>query len=169
MNDIKNLVWVPKIKEIDEERKWIETKLKTLSQQVLDELVQKAVKVTKNSYSPYSNYKVGVALLCTSGAVYASCNAEVASYSETDHGEESVITKAISEGEAVKSGRRFIEVLVVSHKSESGPCGRCRQIIAEHCDNALIFDIDLKGNIQRITSLKILFPYSFTPTHLGLT
>lgn len=169
MDGFKNFIWVPNSVEIEEQKKWIEKKLDSLNQKIITELIHKAVNVRENSYSPYSNYQVGVALLCSSGAIYASCNAEVASYSETDHGEESVITKAISEGEVLKSGRRFIEVIVVSHKSESGPCGRCRQIIAEHCDNALIFDIDLKGNIQRITSLNTLLPYSFTPTKLGFS
>ena len=169
MKTLNNFVWVPTTKDMLEEKQWIEKKLESLDQKTIDELTRKAVKASENSYSPYSNYKVGVTLLCISGMIYASCNAEVASYSETDHGEESVITKAISEGEAIKSGRRFIEAIVVSHKSESGPFGRCRQIMAEHCDNALIIDIDLHGNIKKITSLKTLFPYSFTPTQLGFS
>lgn len=117
MNDIRNCIWVPSIKEIEEEKIWISSELQSLSQQAIDELIQKAVKETKYSYSPYSNYKVGAALLCISGAIYSSCNAEVATYSETDHGEESVVTKAISEGEVLKSGRRFIKAIAVSHKS----------------------------------------------------
>ncbi len=66
----------------------------------------------------------------------------------------------------MKAGELLIRAVVVSHEGESGPCGGCRQRIAEHCDNALIIDVDEEGNIQRITSLKTLFQYAFTPSHL---
>ncbi|KKT38333.1 MAG: Cytidine deaminase [Candidatus Gottesmanbacteria bacterium GW2011_GWB1_44_11c] len=109
---------------------------------------------------------VGAAVLCTSGAIYASCNAEVVSYTETDHAERSAITKAISAGEMKRNGQCFIKAVTISHPGESGPCGGCRQRIAEHCENALIIDTDGKGRIQAVTSLKTLFFYAFTPEHL---
>jgi len=109
---------------------------------------------------------VGASILSTSGTIYASCNAEVVTYTETDHAERSAITKAISEGEIKKSGENFIEAVVVSHPGESGPCGGCRQRIAQHCENALVIDVDENGNVQAVTSLNTLFFYAFTPAHL---
>ena len=149
------------------QKKWMNKEVERISLTVLEKLANEAAEVRKNSYSPYSHYKVGVAVLCESGNKYLGCNAEVASYSESDHGEESAITKAVTEGEAVKS-RKFLKAVAVSHTSDSAPCGRCRQIILEHCDNCLVITADEKGKIRRISSAQALLPYSFGPGDLGI-
>lgn len=157
---------LPTPKELEEEHAWIVKKIEEIGIEKLSEAIHKAVEVRKNAYPPYSGYKVGAAILCKSGSIHASCNAEIASYSETDHAEGSAITKSISEGEIKKSGTNFIEAVVVSHSGKSGPCGRCRQCIAQHTQNALIIDVDAVGAIDAVTSLKTLFFYAFTPKDL---
>ncbi|HKZ35899.1 MAG TPA: cytidine deaminase [Patescibacteria group bacterium] len=132
------------------------------------QLIKAAVKVRKNAYNPYSHYSVGASILTVSGRIYVSCNAETVSYTGTDHAESSTITRAIADGEVKRSGRKFIKALVVVHEGKSGPCGLCRQRIAEHADDCLIFDVSPNGKIDKTTSLKKLLPYAFTPTHLGI-
>lgn len=140
----------------------------TVGKKKLLQLIKAAVKVRKNAYKPYSHYAIGAAILTTSGKIYASCNAESVSYTGTDHAESSTITQAISKGEVKRSGRKFIKALAVAHEGKSGPCGLCRQRIAEHADDCLIIDVDTKGKVQKSTSLAKLLPYAFTPTHLGI-
>lgn len=166
LKQIHDNILLPTPQEMENERAWILNKIHAIGQGKITEAIQKAVTVRKNAYPPYSGYKVGAALICTSGSIHASCNAEIASYSETDHAEGSAITKAISEGEIKKSDVNFIEAVIVSHSGKSGPCGRCRQCIAQHAQNALIIDVDEKGTIDAVTSLKALFFYAFTPKDL---
>lgn len=166
LEQLHEKILLPTPEELEEERAWIVKKIEEVGIEKLTEAVQKAIDVRKNAYPPYSGYKVGAAILCKSGSIYASCNAEVVSYSETDHAEGSAVTKTISEGEIVKSGDNFIEAVIVAHTGKSGPCGRCRQRIGEHCKNALIIDVDEEGNVDAVTSLKTLFFYAFTPEHL---
>lgn len=157
---------LPTPEELEKERVWITKKIGEISPKKITQAIQKAVEVRKNAYPPYSGYKVGAAIVCKSGSIHASCNAEIASYSETDHAEGSAITKAISEGEIKKSGDNFIDAVIVSHSGKSGPCGRCRQCIAQHAQNALIIDVNPNGTIDAVTSLNALFFYAFTPKDL---
>jgi cytidine deaminase len=165
---LTNKVWTPSPKEIAAQKKWIKKQIKDIGETRLFKLAKTAAEIRKLAYQPYSKYSVGAAILGVSGNIYSSCNAEVVSYTETDHAERSTITQAIAAGELKKSGRKFIKAIAVSHPGKSGPCGGCRQRIAEHADNALVLDVDTKGNIQKITSTQILFPYAFTPSHLGI-
>lgn len=166
LKQLHDNILLPTPQEMTNERAWILNKIQSIGQKKITEAIQKAITVRKNAYPPYSGYKVGAAIICKSGSIHASCNAEVASYSETDHAEGSAITKAISEGEINKSGNNFIEAVIVSHSGKSGPCGRCRQCIVQHTQNALIIDVDAVGAIDAVTSLKALFFYAFTPKDL---
>ena len=159
-------ITVPSPAEIEQERVWIQNEIERIGEERLGELTKAAVGARANAYIPYSGYAVGAAVLCSSGRIYAAPNTEVVTYSQTGHAEGNSISKALSEGEG-KDNRRFIEALVVCHSGKSQPCGSCRQVIAEHCDNALIIDVGPEGNPVSATSLKILFPLAFTPTHLG--
>ena len=166
--ELVDKVYVPSPEEVEKERQWILNKIDEIGVGVLQNLAQSEAAARNKAYQPYSKYSVGASILTVSGTIYSSCNAETVSYTETDHAERSAITKAISEGEIDVSGRKFIKAIAVSHSGESGPCGGCRQRIAEHADNALIMDVGVRGKIKKITSLKILFPYSFNPSHLGM-
>lgn len=165
---INNLIWVPSSKGIEQEKDWIKTEIKRIGLPALENLAKEAAKARKSTYSPYSGYGVGSALLTSSGGIHRGCNVERAGYSETDHSEEVAVSGAVVKGEVKKSGRKFIQALAVSHEGDTAPCGRCRQIIIENCDNALIVVADLDGKIRRITSMGILLPYAFTPSDLGI-
>jgi len=166
LKELSDRILVPSPEEIEKERVWIQSEIERIGEERLRQLITKAVNVRLHAYIPYSGYAVGAAILTSSGKMFAAPNTEVVSYSQTGHAESNAINKAISEGESADN-RRFIDALVVCHSGQSGPCGACRQEIVEHCDNTLIIDVDPDGNLLTVTSLKVLLPYAFTPTHLG--
>lgn len=121
-----------------------------------NELVSLAKKELKNSYSPYSGFKVAAALITKSGNVYTGANIENSSYSATVCAERVAIFKAISNGE-----RGFEEIAIVCEKGDfCHPCGVCRQVMSEFCDES--FRIILEGNnIIKSHTLEELLPHSF--------
>lgn len=139
------------------------------TKKLLQQLIDRAVEAAKNSWSPYSKYKVGAALLTTGGEMFSACNCESASYGLSDCAESSLISKAVSEGMVRKYGRRFIKAIAVVTKDGGMSCGRCRQRIVEHCDDCLIISGNLKGKILKTTTLKKLLPHAFGPGSLGFT
>lgn len=162
-------VWRPWTDEIRIQHDWIQQQIQEIGEDAIRDLVTKAIAVRENAYTPYSHYNVGAALLSTSGKIYTGCNNENVNYTNTGHAETGAISKAVSEGEA-KKNRRFIRALVVVTDSgdPSGPCGLCRQSLIEHADNMLCIEANDKGEVKFITSLQLLAPKSFTPTHLGV-
>ncbi|MDO4453129.1 MAG: cytidine deaminase [Eubacteriales bacterium] len=98
------------------------------------ELVKAAYEAQQYSYSPYSGFEVGVALLGKNGKIYRGCNIENAAYSPSNCAERTAFFKAVSEG-----CREFEAIAIVGNKKgERGdfcpPCGVCRQVMAEFCD-----------------------------------
>ena len=94
-------------------------------------LIETAKKARENSYSPYSNYKVGCALLTKSSKIFSGCNIENDGLMSIC-AERVAFTKAISEGE-----KEFECILVLGGKEElqyTSPCGYCRQFMSEFCD-----------------------------------
>ena len=90
-------------------------------------LIQEAIEAKKNSYSPYSNFAVGAALLCKDGKIYRGCNIENSAYPTSMCAERVALFKAVSEGE-----RDFIGIAIVSSSGEiTPPCGACRQALSE--------------------------------------
>ena len=125
-------------------------------------LLELAIEARKGSYSPYSNFKVGAALLTRSGKVYTGCNIENAAFSPTVCAERVAIFKAISEGE-----RDFVAIAVVGGGNDDpdpsvAPCGVCRQVMAEFCDadSFKIYLIKSESEHFELT-LKELLPYGF--------
>ena len=98
----------------------------------MEELIRQAMEARKNSYSPYSGFQVGAALLCEDGTVYTGCNVENAAYGPTNCAERTAVFKAVSEGK-----REFKRIAIVGgHEGESvapTPCGVCRQVLSEFC------------------------------------
>ena len=124
-----------------------------------DALIKEAIQVRKNSYAPYSTYRVGAALLCADGTVYSGCNVENAAYGETVCAERVAIFKAVSEGK-----REFDAISIVGGINEikdfAYPCGACRQVMSELCAPSLkivLFD----GENVKLCTLGELFPASF--------
>ncbi len=124
------------------------------------DLCKKAIDALNNSYSPYSNCKVGAALLCENGKIYTGCNIENASFSPTICAERVAFLKAVSEGE-----KDFIAIAVAGEKggviTAFSPCGVCRQVMAEFCDSDFkIFVVTGENTFDEYTLGEIL-PISF--------
>ena len=123
-------------------------------------LEEKLLEAAKNarllSYSPYSKFKVGAAVLTKNGKIYSGCNIENASYGITNCAERTAIFKAVSEGE------RDLTALVVIADTEGpvSPCGACRQVIAEFKIDTVIM-ANLHNEIKTVTWQELL-PYSFS-------
>lgn len=112
------------------------------------------------AYIPYSDYRVGAALLTLGGDVYTGCNVESASYTPTICAERTALVKAISEGQ-----RRFSTVAVVTRDGGS-PCGVCRQLLFEFSPEMLVIMADLEGAVHQRAKLADLLPYGFGPANL---
>ena len=131
-----------------------------------EELVKKAYEAQKFSYSPYSNFQVGAALLTGSGKVYTGCNIENAAFSPTNCAERTAFFKAVSEGE-----KEFIAIAVVGNKKEAHqeewefctPCGVCRQVMLEFVNPEEFYIYSGKGDEVKTFTLKELLPESFSP------
>jgi len=123
-----------------------------------------AIKAREMAYVPYSNFKVGAALLAADGQVYLGCNIENAAFSPTNCAERTAIFKALSEGT-----RHFTALAVVADTEQPvPPCGVCRQVMAEFFDPEMpIYLGNLKGEMVQ-TSLQTLLPGSFTKRDLGM-
>ena len=134
-----------------------------------EELVKKAYEVQKFSYSPYSGFTVGAALLTKTGKVYTGCNIENAAFSPTNCAERTAFFKAISEGE-----KEFQAIAVVGNKKEAAkeewefctPCGVCRQVMLEFVNPEEFMVILGKGEEIKTFTLKQLLPESFSPEML---
>jgi len=125
-------------------------------------LLAQAEEAKRNSYSPYSGFRVGAALVTSEGKVFTGTNVESASYGATICAERTAVVKAISEG------YREFEAMAVSSDAEEGsfPCGICRQFLAE-------FGLDIKivtgksaGEI-RVHTVAELLPFAFTEEDMG--
>lgn len=124
------------------------------------ELVQAAIDATQYCYAPYSNFKVGAALLTADGEVITGVNIENAAYSPTNCAERTAVFKAVSEGK-----RDFVKVAVVS-KGAVSPCGVCRQVMTEFAPQIEVVMADLEGNIRHTLRLDQLLVDSFGPENL---
>ena len=127
------------------------------------ELLAFAVQAMENSYSPYSGCKVGAALLTKNGKVYTGTNIENAAFSPTVCAERVAFFKAISEGET-----NFSKIAVVGGKNGEingifAPCGVCRQVMREFCDDNFTIILVKSETDFEVTSLKDLLPLSFSP------
>lgn len=168
LREYDNLIWTLSPAEIEKERDWIDKEICEIGLPILENLAKNASKARTVAYTPYSKYLVGASVLSISGKLEVGQNIEIVTYSETGHAEEQAIKKAVSNGVVQKLGRKFVKAIAVSHEGDTAPCGRCRQIITEFCDNALVVVADTEGIIRNITSVKTLLPYAFTPSDLGI-
>lgn len=126
-----------------------------MTEQEIKNLIDHAIVAREKTYSPYSRFGVGAALLCENGIIYEGCNIENASYGLTNCAERTAIFKAVSEG------RTKFKALAVVADTE-GPCalcGACRQVISEF-DIPQIILANLKGN-YRVLDLDELLPFRF--------
>lgn len=119
-------------------------------------LLELAIEARKNSYSPYSNFPIGAALLCKNGEIYTGTNVENVSYGLTNCAERTAIFKAVSEGV-----REFDTMVVVADTERPiPPCGACRQVILEFGEDIQLVLANLKGDYQEY-QIKDLLPGAF--------
>ncbi len=127
------------------------------------ELVKLADKARENSYTPYSHFTVGAALLTQDGTLYTGCNIENASYTPSNCAERTAIFKAVSEGQ-----RSFSAIAIVGGREGEpaqgfcAPCGVCRQVMHEFCDlDSFRIILGTSDGSTRVFTLGELFPESF--------
>ena len=121
-----------------------------------EELISMAKEAMQFSYSPYSHYKVGAALLAKDGRVFTGCNIENASYGATNCAERTALFKAVSEGV-----RAFSAIAISAEKSAPWPCGICRQALNEFAPDLRV--IVAWGDQRDEAALPELLPHGFGP------
>lgn len=127
---------------------------------VTDErLLEMAVGMLDYSYSPYSRYPVGAALLAKDGRVFTGCNVENAAFGNTMCAERTALFKAVSEG-----AREFTAIAIASRGSAPFPCGACRQSLNEFAPDLRVL-VTWDGNVRE-TTLRALLPEGFGPNSL---
>lgn len=139
-----------------------------MEQIYIEKMIETAIAQLDYSYAPYSNFKVGAALLAKNGDIYTGCNIENAAYTPTNCAERTAFFKAVSEGV-----RDFQAICIVGGKDGvlteyAAPCGVCRQVMMEFC-NPKTFQIILAIDKERydIYTLEELLPQGFGPSNLA--
>ena len=126
-----------------------------ITDETRNNLIQSALEARQWAYAPYSHYKVGAALLTSSGRVYDGVNVENAAYPTGMCAERVAIFKAVSEGE-----REFSALAVVTSNGGS-PCGACRQVLSEFGVDTLVYLADEQGQLCQETNVAELLPGAF--------
>ncbi len=126
------------------------------------ELINLALEARKNSYSPYSGFRVGAALLADDGRVFCGTNVENASYSLTCCAERTALFSAVASG-----SKRFTAIAIVCGKDDTPsdfcpPCGACRQALSEFSPNGALKIVLFNGNEEKEFPLSDLLPHSFS-------
>lgn len=130
----------------------------------IKELISAALTAREYSYSPYSGFAVGAALLTESGKIYTGCNVENAAYSPTNCAERTAFFKAVSEGE-----KEFAAIAVCGGKAGRppafccAPCGVCRQVMAEFCRPEFIIYSAVSPEVYDKCTLADILPMAFGP------
>jgi cytidine deaminase len=123
---------------------------KTVPAVTRERLLRAARKAMKNAYAPYSNFRVGAALLTSKGEVFAGCNVENSSYGLTNCAERTAVFSAVA-----KTGPE-LEIVAIAVVNDQGapcaPCGACRQIIYEFGPRAVVFYQSEKGPKHNLIS-----------------
>jgi len=125
-------------------------------------LIREAVAARENSYSPYSRFMVGAALLCASGKIYKGCNIENVAYTPTNCAERTAFFCALAAGE-----REFTAIAIAGWGKNKDPgrtlpCGVCRQVMMEFCDPQTFLIIAAAGEKDYKTFyLQELLPEAF--------
>ncbi len=118
-----------------------------------------AIAVRARAYVPYSNYRVGAALLTAGGEIVAGCNVENATYGATCCAERTAVFSAVAAGH-----RAFRAIAVVTNGAAPGtPCGICRQVLAEFGSDMDVLCFTPEG-LEAVYRLSALLPHAFKLT-----
>jgi cytidine deaminase len=132
-----------------------------------EELIRTAIRQMDYAYAPYSEFKVGAALLCSDGRVFTGCNIENSAFGPSNCAERTAIFKAVSEGV-----RDFKAIAIVGGKNGRiqdycAPCGVCRQVMLEFCIPEAFQIIMAKSpEDYQVCTLAELLPRAFSPKML---
>ena len=136
---------------------------------MIEKLIDTAIKQLDFSYTPYSGFKVGAALLTKKGEIYTGCNIENAGYTPSNCAERTAFFKAVSEGVLEFDAICVVGGMNKELKEYAAPCGVCRQVMMEFCDPEEFQIILATGKEQyEIFTLKELLPLGFGPNNLKL-
>ena len=121
-----------------------------------NDLITTAFQALENAHAPYSNYKVGAALLCSDGSIFTGCNIENASYGLSNCAERTAVFAAVAAGKT-----EFAAIAIAASGAPTPyPCGACRQVLAEFCDPD--FPVYIKNaEGYETTTLGELLPHAF--------
>lgn len=127
-----------------------------MDNELIKKLINAAKEAMQNSYAPYSNFRVGAALLCEDGSIYKGCNIENSSYGATICAERSAACAAVSNGH-----RKYTAIAIISDaKVPTMPCGVCRQFLIEFGDIDVICAASDEKN-YKVYKLSELLAHSF--------
>ena len=128
------------------------------------QLLTQATEAMKHAYVPYSQFRVGAAVLDQDGRIHLGCNIENAAYGPTNCAERTALFSAIAAGAAP---RTFTAIAVVGDTIDPiTPCGVCRQVMIELCEpDTLVIMGNLAGD-SRVTTVQELLPGAFSPSSL---
>ena len=124
-----------------------------------EKLIKTAIDMRKKSHSPYSNYRVGAAVETESGKIIGGCNVESSSYGLTCCAERVALYSAISEG------HDNFKSMAISTENGGMPCGACRQVIWDLCNDIKIYICNGKELLRTINSSDLL-PDAFDESFL---
>lgn len=130
---------------------------------VVGEMRVAAEEAMKNAYCRYSRFRVGAAVLSDAGEIFAGCNVENASYGLTMCAERNAIFQAVAEGAITKERKLKAVVIVTAATKLTPPCGACRQVIYEFCEEADADIFIFGGNEVGSFKLSALLPDAFGP------
>ena len=137
--------------------------MEKLDEKTILTLIDKAFDMLNYSYVPYSRYTVGAALLAKNGSIYTGCNIENVTFGATNCAERTALFKAVSE--EVKDFKA-IAVVGGPMKKITGfctPCGICRQVMREFCDEDFLFILAKSRTEYKIMTMAEILPESFKP------
>lgn len=124
-------------------------------------LAKRALVARRFSYSPYSRFRVGAALLTKGGKIFTGCNVESSSYGLTICAERTAFFKAVSEGYT-----KFKAIAIASDENGfTSPCGACRQVISDLAGNIDVI-LTKKNGETRVIKMNELLPHAFTKKNL---
>ena len=124
-------------------------------------LREAAAAAMRRAYAPYSDFRVGAALLADDGTVIVGCNVENSSFPSCSCAERGALAAAVVAGQ-----RHFSQLVIVTDAAEpTSPCGMCRQALVEFAPDLQITSITTSGAESR-WSLADLLPHPFTPQSL---
>ena len=138
-----------------------------LTEKEKKELIRTALQARQNSYSPYSGYQVGAALMTRDGQIYTGCNIENAGYTPTVCAERTAVFKAVSEGKFSFKGIAIVGGKKSGELQYAFPCGVCRQVLREFTDPSEFTVLVAKNEEDYVErTLEELLPDSFGPDNL---